>query len=51
MSLAQRLYDWSCKYRDWDNHKQDFFFVRTPIGWIAKLIHDWIYDHCDIIPF
>jgi hypothetical protein len=50
-SLAQRLYDWSDRFREWDNRRGDFVWKRSPVGWVASKVHKWVYSHCDIIPF
>jgi hypothetical protein len=51
MSLAQRLFDWADKYRgDYDPFREVWTWPGL-MGWFAKRLNDWIYDHYDIIPF
>lgn len=50
-NTAQKLYDWSGRFKAWDNRRREFVWPKTPIGWFAKILNEWIYYHFDIIPF
>jgi hypothetical protein len=49
-SIAQKLYDWADKYREWDGNGWDTW-KPGPVGWFAKRMRAWVYRHFDVVPF
>lgn len=49
MKIEQRIFDWTTKHMEWNG--DSYVGKRGPVGWIAKRLHDWIWHHCDVIPF